>query len=168
MLVFSAKDSTLLIEFKIACGNIGLNCLVSRTIIHGSGNHLRPLVKDRFTKVFTQNYVSTLSRLIRIHYGWCCVCDELSMGVSKVSEETGNVKLLNRFDLLQHVHTVSSDENEEVFETTDVNPTCTYSVMSCNKNVANIKQRGLRIGTWVIPCQINTKNLTPSDLNKTS
>ena len=51
--------------------------------------------------------------------------------------------VLNIFDLLQHV---GSDEYDEASETIDVNPT--YSMMSCNENVANIKQRGLRIGNW--------------------
>ena len=78
-----------------------------------------------------------------IHYGWHCVCDEMSIGISKVSEKSCSVKLLNRFDLLQHV---GSNEHDEVFETTDVN--ATYSVMSCNKHVANIKQSGLRSGIW--------------------
>ena len=40
---------------------------------------------------------------MRVRYGWCCVCDEMSVGVSKVSEKSGSVNLLNRFDLLQHV-----------------------------------------------------------------
>ena len=70
------------------------------------------------------------------------VCDEVSMGVSKVSEMSGRVNLLNRFDILQHV---GSDERDEAFETKDVTPT--YSMMSCDKNGAYIKQRGLRIGT---------------------
>ena len=65
-----------------------------------------------------------------------CVCDEMSVGVSKVSEKSCSVKLLNRFDLLQHV---GSDEHDETFETIDVNPT--YTMMSCNKNLADIKQR---------------------------
>ena len=67
------------------------------------------------------------------------------MGVCRVSEKSGNVKLLNRFDLLQPV---GSDEHNEAFETTDVHVNPTYSLMSCNKNVASIKQRGLRIESW--------------------
>ena len=57
LLVFGIKDLTVLIEFKIACGNTGLKWLVSRTIIHRFGNHMRIFVKDIFAKVFTENYV---------------------------------------------------------------------------------------------------------------
>ena len=108
LLVFGVKDSTTLIDFKIACGDIGSKWLVSRTIVHRLGNHMRILVKDRFAKVFTRNYVSSLSRLICIRYGWCCVCVMRNVGVSKVSEKPGSVNLLNRFELLQHV---GSDEH---------------------------------------------------------
>ena len=34
----------------------------------------------------------------------------------------------------------------KAFDTIDVTPT--YSMMPCDKNVANIRQRELRIGTW--------------------
>ena len=129
LLVFGVKDSTTLIEFKIACGDIGLKWLVSRTIIRRLGNHMRIFVKDRFAKVFTRNYVSRLSRLMRVRYGWRCVCDEVSSGVSKVSEMSGSVNLLNRFDLLQHV---GSDVHDEAFEIIDVTPTS--SMMSRDKN----------------------------------
>ena len=33
------------------------------------------------------------------------MCDERGMGISKVDEKSGKVKLLDRFDLLQHVPT---------------------------------------------------------------
>ena len=55
---------------------------------------MRILVKDRFALGFTQNYVSRLSRLMRVRNGWCCMCDEVSVGISKVSEKSGNVNLL--------------------------------------------------------------------------
>ena len=73
MLVFGMKDSTTLIECKIAGGDIGLKWLVLGTIIRRLGNHMRIFVKDRFAKVFTHNYVSRLSRLMCVRYGWCCV-----------------------------------------------------------------------------------------------
>ena len=57
------------------------------------------------------------------------MCDEISVDVSKVSEKPGSVKLLNRFDSLQH-H-VGNDEHDEVFETIDV--TLAYGMMSYNK-----------------------------------
>ena len=45
--------------------------------------------------------------------------DEMSVGASNVSEKSGNVKTLHRFDLLQQE---GSDEHDEAFETVDVNP----------------------------------------------
>ena len=53
LLVFGVKDSITctLVEFKIACGDLGLGWLVSRTVIRRFGNHMRILVKDRFAKV---------------------------------------------------------------------------------------------------------------------
>ena len=53
---FLAWDSTTLIEIKIACGDIGLKLLVSKTIIRRLGNHMRIFLKDRFAKCFTHNY----------------------------------------------------------------------------------------------------------------
>ena len=60
LLVFGVKDSTTLVEFKIACGDIVLNWLVRRTIVRRLGNHTRIGVKDRFAKFF-RNYVRKLS-----------------------------------------------------------------------------------------------------------
>ena len=53
------------------------------------------------------------------------MCAEMSVGISKVNEKSGNVKMLNRFDLLQ---LVGSDKHDEALETIDVNPA--YSAMS--------------------------------------
>ena len=39
------------------------------------------------------------------------VCDEESVGISKVSKKSGSVHLLNRFDLLQHVGKNDHDES---------------------------------------------------------
>ena len=55
-----------------------------------------------------------------VRYGWHCVCNEMSVGASNVIEKSGNVKLLNTFDLLHHE---GSGEHDETFETVDVNPT---------------------------------------------
>ena len=46
LLVFGVKDWTTLVEFKIACGDIGLILLVRRTIVRKLGNHTRITVKD--------------------------------------------------------------------------------------------------------------------------
>ena len=94
LLVFGVKDSTTSIDFEIAWGNIGFKWLVLRTVIRRLGNHMRVFVKDRFAKVFSQNYVGRLSRLTCVRYGWRCVCDEVSVGLSKVCEKSGSVNLL--------------------------------------------------------------------------
>ena len=60
LLVFGVKDLTMLIEFKITCGNTGLNWLVSRIIIRRLGNHMRFFVKDRLANDFIQYYVGCL------------------------------------------------------------------------------------------------------------
>ena len=52
LLVFDVKDSTTLIKFKIARGDIRFKWLVSGTIIHMLESHVRIFVKDRFAKVF--------------------------------------------------------------------------------------------------------------------
>ena len=53
LLVFGVKDSTPLVEFKIACGDIGLNWLVSRACFRRLGNHMRINVRE---KVFQALY----------------------------------------------------------------------------------------------------------------
>ena len=93
--------------------------------------------------------------LMHIRYEWHCLCDEMNLGVSKVNEKPGSVKLLyrlelNKFKLLQHV---GGDEHDEALEIIDVN--LAYSMMSCNKNVAQIKQRELNTGTWNFQCLHN-------------
>ena len=50
---FGVKDSTTPVEFKIMCGDIELNWLIYKTIIHRLGNHVRIFIKDRFAKYFT-------------------------------------------------------------------------------------------------------------------
>ena len=41
LLVFGVKASTSLVEFKIACGDIGLNWLISRACVRRFGNHMK-------------------------------------------------------------------------------------------------------------------------------
>ena len=57
-MVFSVKNSTSLIEFKIAYGDIGLNGLVLRVSIVRLGNHMRTIVSNKFAKLLTCKYVS--------------------------------------------------------------------------------------------------------------
>ena len=98
--VFRGEDSTTLVEFEIACGNKGFNWLVSRMIIPRLGNPMISFVNNTFTKVLTQNYVRSLSRLLRTSFEWCCVYDKRSLGNSNKSKMSGNIKLITRFDLL--------------------------------------------------------------------
>ena len=102
LLVFCAKASPSLIEFKIACGDIGLNLLISRAFVRRFGNHMRINVNSKFAKYFTPEYISILSKLMRISNGWCCVYDEICVGDSKVSEKCGSIKLIIRYNVLQH------------------------------------------------------------------
>ena len=141
LLVFGVKSSTSLIEFKIACGDIGLNWLVSRARINKLGNHMKIIVSNKFAKLLTPGYVSKLSRLMRVSYGWRCVCDEMSVGDYNVNKKCGNIKLVNRYDILQH-------ESSNVYDKAlaSVSPAC--DVAQGNNKVLSIKQRGLRIGTW--------------------
>ena len=69
LLVFSVKASTSLIEFRIACSNIGLNWLISRACVCRYGNHMKISVNSKFVKYFTCEYVSRLSKLTCISYG---------------------------------------------------------------------------------------------------
>ena len=55
----------------------------------GIFDHSRIFVKDRFTKVFTLYYARSLSRLIHAHYGWCCVYDEMRVGISVINKIPG-------------------------------------------------------------------------------
>ena len=69
LLVFGVKHSTSSVEFKIACGDIGLNWLVSRASIRKLGNHVRISISNKFVRFFTSEYVSKLFRLMRVSYG---------------------------------------------------------------------------------------------------
>ena len=143
LLVFGVKDSTSLVEFKIACGDIGLNWLVSRAFIRRLGNHMRVSVNNKFVKLLTREFVSRLSRLMRVKYGWRCVCDEMNVGDRNVNAKCDNILLVNRFDSLQ---CGSNNESDDAFESVGVN--LTGDVTQGKNKVSKIKQRGLRIGTW--------------------
>ena len=71
LFVSGVKNSTSLIELKIAHGDIGLNWLVLRAPIARLGNHMRIIVSNKFAKLLTREYVhvSKLSRLMRVSYG---------------------------------------------------------------------------------------------------
>ena len=58
LLVFSIKNSTSLIKFKIECGDSGLNWLVLRASITTLRNHMRMNVSNKFAKLLTREYVS--------------------------------------------------------------------------------------------------------------
>ena len=86
LLVFGVKSSTSLIEFKIACGDTGVNWLVSRARITKIENYMKIIVSNKFAKLLTRGYVSKLSWLMRVSYGWSCVCDEMSVGDYNVNK----------------------------------------------------------------------------------
>ena len=50
---------------------------------------MRISVNSKFVKYLTRQYVSRLSKLMRVSYGWRCVYDELCVGVNEVSEKCG-------------------------------------------------------------------------------
>ena len=62
------------------------------------------------------------------------MCDELSVGDNSVIKKYDNIKLVNRYDVLQNE---SSNECEKA---SSVNPIC--DIAQGNKNVIKIKQRG--------------------------
>ena len=86
-----------------------------------------------------------LSRLARVKERWCCVCDEMSVGVHtctcNVNKMCANINLVNRYDFLQHECNGKCDKAPE-----SVGPVC--EVGQSIKNVAKTNQSWLRIGTW--------------------
>ena len=142
-LIFGVKDSTSLVEFKIACGDIGLNWLVSRACIRRLGNHMRIHVKEKFSRLLTREYISKLSRLMRMNYGWRCVYDKLHVDANNVNKTCDNIKLSNRYSVLQDE---DSSEYVRAPDRLGKSPICEVSQIS--KSVPKIKHRGLRIGTW--------------------
>ena len=143
LLVFGVKESTSLVEFKIACGDIGLNWLVSRACIHRLGNHMRINVREKFSRLLTREYISKLSRLMRMKYGWRCVYDKLHVDANKVNKTCDNIKLSNRYSVLQDEDSLQCVRAPEIL---GKSPICEVSQIS--ESVTKIKHRGLRIGTW--------------------
>ena len=124
LLVFGVKASTSLVEFKVACGDLGLNWLVSRTVNRRIGNCIEIFFKNALFKVFTNDYVGRLSRLMRVRYGWRCVSDVTSVVVFNLCKHCNDVELVNRFHLLQDV------KSGEYDKAIDVNANCSvYSIL---------------------------------------
>ena len=121
LLIFGVKASTSLVEFKIACGDIGLNWLISREYVRRFGNHVRISVNSKVAKYCSREYVSRLSKLMRVSYGWRCVYDEICVGVNKVSEKCSSIKLINRYNVLQHE---DSTEHGRALESVVTSPIC--------------------------------------------
>ena len=62
---------------------------------------MRSIISNKFAKLLTREYVSKLSRIMRVSYGWWCVCDEMSVGDYNVNKKC-DYKGVNRYDMLQH------------------------------------------------------------------
>ena len=63
---------------------------------------MRSSVNSKYVKYFTREYVSRLSKLMRVSYGWLCVYDEICVGSNKVGEKCSSIKLINCCNVLQH------------------------------------------------------------------
>ena len=114
LLVFGVKKSLSLLELKILCYDVGLDWLISRNHVRRFGNHIRIFIRNTFVAFFTPSFVRELSRLIRVRFGWRCVYDEVNVGVGDSVKIVNNVKLCNRFSLLQ-----DGDCIDDVDSTTD-------------------------------------------------
>ena len=62
---------------------------------------MRVHVKEKFARLLTREYISKLSRLMRMNYGWRCVYDKLRVDANNVSKTCGNIMLSNRYSVLQ-------------------------------------------------------------------
>ena len=62
---------------------------------------MRINVKETFARLLTREYISKLSRLRRMNYGWRCVYDKLHVGANNVNKTCDNIKLSNRYSVLQ-------------------------------------------------------------------
>ena len=104
---------------------------------------MRINVKNNFARFLTREYVSRLSRLMRMNYGWRCVYDKLHVDPNSVNKTCDNIKLRNRYSVLQDE---DSFEHGRALERLGKSPIC--DVSQASKSVPKIKHRGLRIGTW--------------------
>ena len=58
---------------------------------------------------------------MRVRYGWSCGYDEMSAGVSSVRKKCrSDIKLINRFDMLQ---LVDNSEQDKSMDSVEVSPT---------------------------------------------
>ena len=87
--------------------------------------------------------VSRLSKLMRVSYGLRCVYDEICVGISKVSENCGSMKIMNCYNVLQHK---DSTEHGRAIESVVTSPIC--GVGQSRKPAPKIKHRRVRIGLW--------------------
>ena len=108
---------------------------------------MRINVKDNFSRFLTREYVSRLSRLMRMNYGWRCVYDKLHADANSVNKTCDSIKLSNRYSLLK---------NEDSFEHDRALKICEVSQIS--KSVPKIEHRGLRTGTWNFQGLCSDKN----------
>ena len=143
LLVFGVKDSTSLVEFGIACGDIGLDWIVSRACIRRLGNHMRINVKEKFSRLLTREYISGLSRLMRVKCGWRCVYDKLHVDASNVNKTCDNMRLSSRYSVLQDEDCLQYVGAPEIL---GGSPICEVGQIS--ESVTGVKRRGLGIGAW--------------------
>ena len=141
--VFGVRDSASIVEFKLACGDIGLSWLVSRTFIKRIGRHIRININKTIARYLIRESVARISRRMRVNYGWRCVCDESCVDAINANKTRDSIELSNRYSLLQHE---SSIEHGRARERLNTGPIC--EVSESKKSVTQMKRRGLRIGTW--------------------
>ena len=55
LLVLRVKDSNSLVEFITACGDMGLNWLISSAYVRRFGIHIRISIRNIFVRLFTRN-----------------------------------------------------------------------------------------------------------------
>ena len=118
----------------MACWDIGLGWFVSRTIIRRLGNHMRINAISKLDRFLTLELVSRLSRLMRVNYGWRCMCDEFCVDVKNLSKTRDSIKLSNRYSVLQHEDSI---EHGRALDRLDTSPNCEVgqsSMSACTKN----------------------------------
>ena len=100
---------------------------------------MRIHVKEKFSRLLTREYISKLSRLMRMNYGWRCVYDKLHVDANNVNKTCGNIKLSNPCSLLQDEDSL---EYVRAPERLGKSPICEVSRIS--KSVPKIKHRGFK------------------------
>ena len=56
---------------------------------------MRISVKESFARLLTREYISKLSRLMRMNYVWRCVYDKLHVDANNVNNSCDKIKLSN-------------------------------------------------------------------------